>query len=266
MAESVFQHSDYRVFLRSRMEAEWGSLTRMAEAARCQRSHLSRVVHGNGHLTPDQAFDLAEFWGLSEAETEYFLLLVEEARAGSPGLRRRLGAKLSEMRRRQEDLSSRLQQTAPALATEGQARYYATWLPSALHMLVSIPSFQEVASIARRLCVPEGAVKKSLEELEAAGLVRREGTRWKIASGAVHLPRTSPFVSQHHGNWRQRAVLNTQQGAEDGLHYTVVQSVSLEDYLRIKALLLEAIDRYAAVAGPSKEQELICFSLDLFRV
>jgi hypothetical protein len=60
-------------------------------------------------------------------------------------------------------------------------------------------------------------------------------------------------------------VLDSQNPASDGVHYTVVQSVSKADFEKIKQLVLDTIDQYARVAGPSKEEELVTLAVDFFR-
>ena len=244
---------------------QWGAISKMAAAAGCQRSHLSRVISGKVHLTPEQADGLAEYWRLNEAEGEYFLYLLEFARAGTKGLRQRIQRKIQRLKKEQEDLSERLRQ--PSLGVEErEIVYYSAWHWSAIHIIVSIPEYQTVTSISRRLTMPETLVRYCLEQLERFGLVRREGERWKFSSHTIHLPRRSPLIGTHHNNWRARASLKSHDPGSDGVHYTVVQSVSQRDYLKIKELLLAVIDDYSKIAAPSKEEELISFSCDVFRV
>jgi uncharacterized protein (TIGR02147 family) len=268
MKDSVFAFDDYRAYLRKRIESEEtsrGLITRMANAAQCQRSHLSRVISGTLHLTPDQALGLTRHWNFNDDETDYFLTLVDRDRAGSPALRARLGNRLQASRRKQEDLTKRLKRME-VIPTGIDSTYYSAWYWSAIHILVSIPEFQTIEAISRRLALPDLMVKNCLEALEQQGLVKNSGKNWKIGSASIHLPRNTPVIGVHHNNWRQRAVMDAVQPGSDGVHYTVVQSLSVRDFEKLKAMMLRWIDEYAAVASPSQEQELICFACDLFRV
>jgi uncharacterized protein (TIGR02147 family) len=264
---SLYSAKDYRDFLRAKVEddSERGALTRLAAAAKCQKSHVTRVLRGDLHLTLEQAFRLARYWRLGDDEENYFLKLVDRDRAGDAAYRAKLQGELARMKRAQEDLSVRLQQATMG-SSEKEMLYYSSWFWSAIHIIVSIPRYQAPAQIAARLGLPEPLVLHALKTLEGFGLVEKSKDRWKIATGSIHLPKNSPLNSIQHGNWRSRAVLNSQAPGEDGVHYTVVQSISEADFEKIKHLLLEAIDRYAKIAGPSREEELVCFACDFFRV
>jgi hypothetical protein len=63
-----------------------------------------------------------------------------------------------------------------------------------------------------------------------------------------------------------RAVLDAQSPQLDNLHYTVVQSVSASAFLELRELVLNFIENLNQLAGPSKEEELIAMTCDLFRV
>jgi uncharacterized protein (TIGR02147 family) len=263
---SVFGFSDYREFMKAQIAAaqnEWGLISRMAEAAHFQRSQLSRVLSGHLQLTMDQAFGLSEFWKLNEAEHTYFLKLVECSRAGQKRYRERLRNELDKLRKEQENIAARLKQPP---AQEIETFYYSSWHWTALHILVSIPQFQTSKAIAERLNLPLLKVERCLVELKKFGLVQFSSGRWTFSSQTTHLPNSSPFISAHHLNWRQRAVLDSQSQETDGIHYTMVQSLSESDMQKIKAMILRMIDDYNRVAAPSKEEELICFTCDFFRV
>lgn len=268
MEVSLFTAKDYREFLQSKLASSsqsWGMVTKMAQAAGCQRSQLSRVLSGQINLTPDQAYGLCEFWALSEVEAKYFLKLVEHARAATKSYREKIESELRVMKRSQEDLSIRLKR--PQIGeSEVQSIYYSSWLWAAVHILVSIPEYRTINKISQRLSLDPIQVVEVLKVLKGHGLVKEKNDEWSFNSFATHLPQRSPFVSLHHANWRQRAVLSSQSPLDEGVHYTVVQSVSLPDFQKIKDLILNLIDAYTKIASPSKEEELACFLCDWFRV
>lgn len=263
---SVFSHTDYKAFLRERLKGPRGEITRWAEAAGCQRSYLSRVIHEHVHLTPDQAFGLSEGLRLREAEREYFLLLVDRARCATPALTAHLDAKLADLRRAQENLALRLKRETRDDATGTELSYYSSWVWPAVHLLCSIPEAQTEAAIASRLGLSLTRVSGVLAELEARGLVRREGARYKFVAGSVHIPKASPLVSLHHNNWRQQAVLDSQDATADSVHYTMVQTLSRAAYAQIKRQMLQMIEESAAVGQAAREEELIAVCCDLFKV
>lgn len=264
----VFQFSDYRDFLKKRVEkakGQKGLMTKMAVACKCERSHISRVLHEHLHLTMDQAYGMCEFWSLNDSEALYFLRLVEIARAAHPHYRKKLERELSRLRQAHENISKRLAQ--PSLEIKDvQVSYYAAWYWSAIHIIVSIPHFQTVAKISRRLQLPESLVVHTLEELKKFGLVTSAKDKWIFSSTTLHLPKDSPLSALHLDQWRRQAVQAAQTPGADGVHYTTVQSLSRADFDRLKLIFLQSIDQFQQIALPSNEEELAGFNLDFFRV
>ncbi len=262
---SVFAFTDYKKFLNSRLKDSWGLITKIAEAAGCQRAYLSRVLNDSVHLTPDHAYGIAGFFELSPTESEFFMALVEHARAGSKKYREHMERKIKELAREHENLARRLGREKVE-STDMQAKYYSAWYWSAIHVLVSIPQFQHPESIAKKLQLPISLVHAILEDLGRGGFVRHERGRWVHSSGDLHLPRESPFITYHHNNWRQRAVQDAQTRGGENIHFTIVQAMSREAIGEIKALVLDFIDESAKVAGPSESEEIMCTNLDFFGV
>src|SRR5689334_17405816 len=75
-----------------------GYNSRLAEAASCHSSHLSHVMAERAHLTPEQALAIADFWEFPELQSDYFLSLVDYERAGTERLRKKLQARMEDIR------------------------------------------------------------------------------------------------------------------------------------------------------------------------
>lgn len=256
---------EYRFFLKHEIEKGGrGQITKMAEAAQCQRSHLSRVLSGQLHLTLEQAFRVSRFLKLAETESAYFIKLVEFERSGDPEYRSSLKQELTRLRQIDEDLANRLKE--PTIAPERETIYYSAWYWSAIHILVSIPQYQTPRAIAERLHLSTAFVEKCLQRLREFDLVKFEKGRWQFSGSSIHLSKNSTLNSVQHSNWRSRAVLSSQNPADLGVHYTVVQSLSVDDFETVKQLILKTIDDYTRIAKPSKEEELVCLTCDFFKV
>lgn len=265
----LFAAHEYRPYIKHWLDSQVqsrGIMTKMAQSLGCQNSHLTRLLREEVHLTLDQAYALTSFMKLTEIETRYFLKLVELKRAGSPAFRQRLKAELDDMRREQENLATRFNKNQLGYL-EKEMTYYSNWYWSAIHILTDIPQFQTSKAIAERLGLPEIMVKDCLQKLESFGMVKpTKSGAWTFASGSLHLPKSSPMNSIQHGNWRSRAVADSQKSESRGLHYTITQSISRADFDKIKQIVLSAIDNYKAVADVSPPEELICFACDFFIV
>lgn len=265
---NIFSYLDYKEFLQQEIAKQSetrGFQTKMAKAAKCQKSYLSQVLRSKYHITNEQAFRLCEFFGLRQLETDYFMELVNLARTDLPGLRDRILSKLKEIRESVEDLSKRYAKDEK-LSDELQALYYSSWHWSAIHIAVGIAQFQSVETLADRLSISKSQVLETLQGLESMGLIEASGKAWKIKPTQMHLPKSSPLTQHNHANWRQRAVLDSQKATTTGLHYSLVMSHSVAEFDVIKQVLLESIDRTRTLVVPSANEELTCLCLDYFKI
>jgi uncharacterized protein (TIGR02147 family) len=264
----IYNFDDYREYLKARVDSEnskWGLWAKLAAAASCQPTYLSQVIKGKAHLTSDHVMGIAQFWELSESETDFFLLLLEVAKAGTSKLKDFLFTKIQRIRRDREDIAKRLDKPRIEIGDK-ESLYYSAWYWSALHIIVSIPDYSTPQAIAKKLLLPVELVSFALEQLERYQIVQRDGKNWKLGTGDVHIPKESPMIGVHHNNWRQRAVLDSTLPGTSGVHYTAVYSLSRQDYQHLKDKMLDLVEYTRKVVGPSKEEEMVCFTCDLFTV
>lgn len=265
---NIFTFKSYRKFLNTwikQHDQPRGLMRKLAEAARCETSHISRVLSDQLEFTMDQAFRICKFIRLTNVEQKYFLKLVEHERSGDADYRKLLENELEQMVQAQQNLSERFNDTN--ILTNGmELLYYSSWHYSAIHVLVSIPEYQTAKAISQKLGLSEEFIKITLNSLQNFGLIKNENNTWKMTNKHIHLTKNSPMNSVQHSNWRQRAVLKTQDPQHTGLHYTIVQSLSQEDIGIVRNLFLNALDEYRRIANPSKEEELVCLALDFFKV
>lgn len=265
---AVYSFSDYKEFIANKIKSsdeQWGLISKLALIAGCQRSYLSKVLSSSIHLTADHLLSLSEYWKLSEVETDFFLLLLEREKASTAKLRERIQKKIKAIISAQENLLNRVNRPKAQLGQK-ELVYYSNWKYSAIHILTSIPAYQTQKAIAERLQLSREIVEEALSELKEFGLVRLVKDRWVFNSTELHVAQDSPLVSLHHNNWRQQAVLNSQKRQTSNVHFTVVQSMDLQAWQRIKEKVLQLISQETEIAGPAKEELLICFACDFFEV
>jgi uncharacterized protein (TIGR02147 family) len=265
--EPLFEFAGYKEYLKAYLQGQpkRGAVKELAASAGCQPSYLSQVLTRPVHLTPDQAIGLSEALPLGAVEREYFLLLVDHARASTRKLRQHLEKKMRELRARNEDVGERLKRSSP-MPVEKLARYYRHWLPVAVHLATSIEGLQTAEALSKRLGVAEGVVLDTLQHLLSMGLVERQGPKWVHSGVETHVDKSSPFSSLHHNNWRQLAVLSAQREQADSLHFTGVYGVAKRDLSRLRAVLLKAVEEAAKLAVASPQQTLVCLNADVFEV
>ncbi len=247
-------------------EGKRGQLSRAAEALNCQVSFLSRVLKTEAHITLDQAFMLTKFWKLNPEDCDYFSTLVELERAAEPQYRQHLNRRVEGLRESHESLQKRTRKQDFPIA-EQQAMYFSSWLWSALHFLTAIPEYQNSKKLSARLGLSEASLIENLKRLEQFKLISSgPHNQWKYASGQFHLPKNSPFVVQHHQNWRNKAVMDAQNFSSDGLHYTTVLTLSKADVEKIKNLLLSFISETVEISNPSVPEDALVLNCDFFKV
>lgn len=266
--KDVFSYKSYPQYLEHLCQSERGTLSRLSEAAGCQKSYLSTCLKGKTLLTMDHAFGIADYLKMSEQEKDYFFLLVEKERASTPGFRKYCEKKLIDFSREAYRLKNQTRDTV-ILSTNESAQiafFYQTWLPAAAHMLSSVPRYQNIKKMAARLQTSEELVLAVLEELKKHTLVEQKDQNFLWSSSNVHLPDDNPLIINHHQNWRLRAINDIQKSSKDSLHYSVVQSMSEEDFEVVKKRVSSYIKNFHSIADPSVPEEAYCFNIDLFKV
>lgn len=264
----VFQFDDYLEYVRYQIrsnEAVRGYRARLAEAAGCRASYLSQVLGGQAMLTPDQAAGLCELWAFDSARTDYFLALVQLARAATPTLARALRRQLSEAQARNLERIQRAG-NAVVLPLEHLALYHSTWHRMATHALVSVSGHDTLEALARRLRVSEQEAQLYLSDLAMMGLVKQVGNRWQPTDVATLTPSSSPFSSAVHTNWRLVAIERMTRRAPNDLHYTTVVGLTQADLARMRQLTVEFANRITRDLEHAAHEECVCLSLDLFTV
>jgi uncharacterized protein (TIGR02147 family) len=239
----------------------------MARSIGAPVSHVSQVLNGSFHFTLEQAEGVNEYFGHTQDESNFFLLLVQYARAGTPSLRRRLESQIQQVIERRLILKERLGVTA-SLSSEAQATFYSSWIYGAIHVMLSIEGFQTREAISRYLRLSQKRVGEILEFLVSLGLaVQSENGRYRIGTTRIHLGNNSPMISKFHTNWRMRAIRSLEdENTQANLHYSSAITISEADVTRIKSQLVRYIDEIKTVVRESKEEGVHCFSLDFFRL
>lgn len=270
MNKTIFEYRAYGAYLTDWIHAQprkgHGVRLKLAEALGRQSVFISQVLHGDAHLSPAQAQLLAEWMQLSEGETHYLILLVQQARADTAKLREYYEAQLARIREENLNLQKRLRGQTESVPEKDRLRYYSAWYYAAIRLLTAIPAFQSRAAIAKRLQLPLESVSQVLDFLLQLGLVERRGDQFAITSKDVFLGNDSALISRHHLNWRLRGMQSLERERADELHYSTAVVISEKDAEKIKRQLLDAIEANRKLVRESGSEELFFVGLDFFRV
>ncbi|MCC7404061.1 MAG: TIGR02147 family protein [Bdellovibrionales bacterium] len=263
--KTLYNFDDYREYLRFRLGQEGarsGLRAKLAQALNCQSSFVSQVVHGRVHLSLEQAYRANDFFSHDAHQAHFFMLLVQMERAGSRDLRDYYGRQIESLLAEREKIKSRVV-TTQELTESQQAHYYSHWDYIGVHMALAVPELSSPGAIAQALKLPQARVDSVLEFLVGLGLAEVKGGRYQIGKVHMHLGTGSPFLHQHHVNWRLEALKRLNTTSNHQLHYSAAFTLSRQDYTKLRENLLQVIEKNLAVVRPSPEQIVVCQMIDL---
>lgn len=262
---NLYAHSEYKGFLRAQVAETRGTLSQIAKSIGCGQSYLSQVLNGKPELTPDQGLAVADFFRMSQEETEYFCLLVQHGRATTSRLRNYLSEKIEVVRANKNSVAGAIAATNDdTISIEQRDFYYSSWVVPALHTLTAIPAYGDPEKLARHLAKPIAEVNRILEWLIKNGLVHRKGGRFIHSGRNLHLPTPSLHNKLNHMNFRLKAIESSNE--PKSIHYTSVFAISSKDWSKLKSKLTRFLEEQRADITKSGSDEAIAFCCDLFKI
>jgi uncharacterized protein (TIGR02147 family) len=264
---NIFEFQDYKAYLNawiaSRPRGSRGVKSRIAENAHCHLAYISQVLTGMSHFSLEQADALQGLLEHGEEEANYFLLLVEFARAGTSSLSKHFERRIQKVLDQRVQLKHRFTDKR-SLSTEDQAIYYSHWAYIAVHMAVLNPKFRTPGTIARYFDLSISKTSQILDFLSSVGLVKNESGVFAPGEVRIHLGHDSPMISKHHTNWRIQGVKSLERETPQELHYSGVISVSFANLPKVREVMIRALEEVRKIVKDSEDETVYCYSLDLF--
>src|SRR5688500_15293209 len=200
---------NYRLWLKSDLNhAKKGMKsikTKFSEFIGCHPTFLSQVLSGKVNLTLEQAILANEFFERTSFESEYFMLLVERERAGSKKLEDFFQKRIDVLLDEQDNLKNRFSDSQD-IPADLQSLYYSAWYYSAVHVCLSIESYQSTQVIAQRLNISVSEVNQVIEMLLNAGLIEYKNKKYELSTKNLYLGRDKVAIKHHHVNWRSQSL------------------------------------------------------------
>jgi uncharacterized protein (TIGR02147 family) len=243
-----------------------GYQTLLAKAAGCHNSHLSHVLSGRAHLNLEQAVAICEFWGFNELHTDYFLGLVNLARAGTEKLRSNFERHLEKIRNDSLRGVSYHENDTPVvtLASDKSILYMSSWYTSAIHAALEFEHLRNVPALSSRFHLPEDHVQGVLTMLNEFGIAEEIEGQWKSKSKIAIGGDTKPVTKMYHQAIRQKANLCLDTRGDHDYFTTNLMSFPRVMIPEMKTKMQNAV---RSVLSDSKEQdgeELIYLCVDFF--
>lgn len=265
---SIFDFSNYRDFLKSYIaklpRRGHGELSKIAQHLGVHSTLVSLIFSGERELSPEQAFDLAQYLQLTDLETDYFGLLVQASRGGNHRYKAFINKKIEEKKAEALKLSNRFTHDK-SLSEEQRSVFYSSWIYSAIRLYTSTDeSGRTIEEIVERFDLARTKVVPILQFLVSAGLVVQEKDRYLMGVQRTFLEQGSPHLLKHHSNWRIKALQRSDQVSEKEMMFTSPISVSREDFDKIRESLANLLKEVSQRVKDSPAEDIACLNVDLF--
>lgn len=264
----IIEFSNYKVFLRELIKTfpghGRGQAARLAEHLNVTPMVISHILKRERHFTQSQALSAAKFFGLDEQVTEYFLLMVDLAKADAPELRDHFQEKINRIREEQKNLKNFVPGKTE-LSEHDMGIYYSNWYYGAVWLLTAIKGYQNIDSISEYFKMSRAQAGEILAFLLKTGLSVQEDGFIKPGKTSIHVPRNSPFVNNHRRNWREKAREKFDQADPDDIFYSSPVSISKKDAEEFGKELRKMVNAFSKRVEGSPEQQLVCLNIDYFR-
>lgn len=266
---NIFNYSDYKqavkAWIARQPKGGRGQFRKLALQARVSTVFISQVFNGDRHLSMDHGFEVSKFLELGELETRYFLLMIEEARAGSNSLKAFTRRQLESLRNEAANLKQVLKQERELTDAE-KAIFHSNWTYSGVRLITATAGRNSSQAIAKALSIPGDQVLRVLEFLETHGLVIRDPGGFAMGPQRTHLEKSSPYILARQKTWRAKAFECMDRQNENDLYYTGPMSTSVALAKQFRRELTEFLKSLSERVVSEKPEELFCLNIDLFQI
>lgn len=269
--KSIYNYTDYRKYLNDLFETDdykHGAKQKLADAINCKNSQVSNILSGRSHLSIEQVLPVASFISLNKLETDFFMLLVLYARAGSKDLEKYYENKLSVIVNEQKKIISRVihNNEYKKITKEQLIKYYMYWFTPVIHMCLRNSSMQTISGIEKTLRISTNDVEKAISILLELDLVKLDSGRFLPSDQRFHFDKDDYLIKSYHLNCRHLAIRSMDEKKDSELHYSLIMSIDLESFKKIQEIVLAAIEKVDQEVLKASDQLVYGLCLDLFQI
>lgn len=243
-----------------------GILKKWAEILGISTTMMSQIMKGDRQLQPDHAFQFKKYFGWTDLETDYFILLIQIQRAQNFEFKKYLESKLKKLQDQSEKIIERVN-FKRTLNEQEQSVFYSSWLYSAIRLYCSTSEEGKTFNqIKDHFKLQHFELETKLDFLVQTHLCQFNGSHYLMGIASTHLPQSSPHINKHHANWRIKAIQNYDYMKNVDLSYTSPISLSREDFKVIRELLLQVVKNSTDIVAKSPAEIVGCLNIDLFEI
>jgi uncharacterized protein (TIGR02147 family) len=241
-----------------------GQYRKMAICLNVSSVTISQIFRGMRELSLEQGLMLADYWVLSEYQKKYLLLMIQKEKSSQYQFVKYCEEEMLKLQQELEEIKTRVPKSK-SISEKEKSIFYSHWKYSAIRLFTDIEEKNSISDIANKLNLAPNDVKQVLDFLVSNALVVETPAGYKIGPQATHLPATSPWLRQHHRNWRTKALEGLEDLDRNELSYTAPMAISEESLGEIREVLLETIEKIIPIIKKSKSERLACLNIDLFK-
>ena len=263
MDNSVFKFTDYKAFIRADLPR--GALKRMAEHLEVNSTMISQIMSGDKDFTLEQGERLLSFFNLRDLEAEYFLMLIQIERAGTIQLKNFYKKRLTTVREQSLSIKNRIK-VDRSLTTEEKSIFYSSWAYSAAQIFTSIGNGKSFEDLQNKFSIEKSRLEQIMNFLTSSGLCTIEAGLYKPGVQSTHVEKGSPFLIQHHTNWRVKAIERVENIMDQELMFTGNFTLSKNDFSVLREMLVQTIKDFTEKVKPSPSEIMANLNIDFFIV
>ena len=267
----IFESDNYREIIKSclldkkKIYGRDYTFEKMARACRLQRTYLSSVLAGNGHLNSDQVYMACQFLGFDDNEYHYVSLLHEFDKSVFPKRKKHLQTEIDRLRKK--SLRTEAHINSPVSSVEGMNDFYLDFNAQLIHMFLTVSKYRENTNLLmQKLGLHKSRFLKSLRTVETAGLISVKDGAITVLKDNFHLPSESSYYPSYRSQMRLHALEQMQrQYEEDQYSFSVLFSSNDEIRKRIQGDFLKFLDRAQKLSQGSETEEVYQINFDLLK-
>ncbi|MFT6633287.1 MAG: hypothetical protein ACJAS4_003257 [Bacteriovoracaceae bacterium] len=264
----LYNYECYKHFvndwIRNQTNAGRGKYLEISKFLSIHTTLTSQIFKGERELNHDQAFLLCDYFGFSQLETEYFLLLVSFNKAANYKLVDYYKNKIQVLKDELSQMKNRIKKRV-ILGEEQKALFYSNWHYSAVRLVTSLDQINTKEDISNYLKIPLKTVGPIVDFLLSVSLLNEENDKLTIGPTVTHLGPDSPLISNHHGNWRIKAMERHSELRSNEFCFSAPLTINESDVEKVKEILKGSIEQISEIVQASENVDsLYCVNLDWF--
>lgn len=271
--EDIFLHRSSTVILKKYLEdlksdEKKGANQRLARALGIFPSYLSLILGGERSLNLDQGILLSEYMKLKKEERRYLLRVIELDRAQTTKLKEEINNELDEMVRKNHQIAAKIDKDQLRLTLDEMLKFFSSWEFAAIQLTPELENGTvNMAALSKKYNIDQKRVQEIVKFLIRSGLWVKEKQKVSLGNRFIHLDNTSALLNQNHNNWRLKAIdRHPKMNRENELAYSLCVAVSEKDVMKVKSILLKAIEEIRKVSDPSDSEVIYNLNMDWLKV